>query len=354
MRILFDIGHPAHVHFFKHAIRLLQARHHDILITSRDKEFALELLNQLNLPHTPLSRLGKGGLFTLGKELIQRNFGLWRVVRRFKPDIMAAIGGICIAQVGFLTRVPSLVFYDTENARLQNALTYPFASQVIVPQCYETWLPKRRHLRYAGYHELAYLHPQYFTPDRNIALENGLSPQGDTFFLRLVSWQANHDIGEEALSTEMLGFLINQLQGRGKLLISSESPLPPKFQQYAYRGQVAQVHHVMGYCRLLLGESATMASEAAVLGVPALYIARTGRGYTNEQERKYQLVINIHDFNRDRIRAALDALLAHSLEHYQQLRRALLDSTIDVSRFIVNCLESYPTLSPQLGEVNHS
>jgi len=40
----------------------------------------------------------------------------------------------------------------------------------------------------------------------------------------------------------------------------------------------------MAYCRAFIGESATMASEAAVLGVPAVYAAETGRSYTDEQE----------------------------------------------------------------------
>ena len=43
---------------------------------------------------------------------------------------------------------------------------------------------------------------------------------------------------------------------------------------------------------LLYGESATMASEAAVLGVPAIYLDNTGRCYTREEEEKYGLVFN--------------------------------------------------------------
>ena len=33
-----------------------------------------------------------------------------------------------------------------------------------------------------------------------------------------------------------------------------------------------------------------MSSEAAVLGVPAVFIATTGRGYTDDEERRYGLV----------------------------------------------------------------
>ncbi len=342
MKVLFDIGHPAHVHFFRNPARLLAQRGHEILITSRHKEMTLELLDQLGLPHICLSRMGGGGLFSLGKELLQRNFALFRTVKRFRPDVMAAIGGVSIAQIGKVTGVPSLVFYDTENARLQNAITYPFASCVIVPRCYEAWVPKRRHIRYNGYHELSYLHPSRFNPDRTIALANGLSADGNTFFIRVVSWQASHDIGESGWNAELLRQVINKLEAHGKVLLSSEAQLPADLETRRYPGKVSEVHHVLAFCRACVGESATMASECAVLGVPAVYAAQTGRGYTNEQETRYHLVMNIRELNWSRLERALDALLAAAPDTWRSAREKLLADTIDVSAFVADCIETFP------------
>ena len=116
MNILFDIGHPAHVHFFRHPIRILREHGHNIVVTSRIKEFALELLDELGIQHIPLSKLGKGGLLSLASELIKRDLALWKVAKKNNIEIMAAIGGVSIAHVTRLTGIPSLVFYDTENA----------------------------------------------------------------------------------------------------------------------------------------------------------------------------------------------------------------------------------------------
>jgi len=342
MKILFDIGHPAHVHFFRYPARLLAQRGHEILITSRHKEMTLELLDQLGLPHVCLSRLGGGGLFSLGTELVRRNMALFRTVRRFRPDVMAAIGGVSIAQVGKITGIPSLVFYDTENARLQNAITYPFASCVIVPRCYETWVPKRRHIRYNGYHELSYLHPARFKPDRTIALANGVSAEGATFFIRIVSWQASHDIGENGWNAELLRQVIHKLTSCGKVLVSSEAPLPADLEKYRYRGKVSEVHHVLAFCRACVGESATMASECAVLGVPAIYAAQTGRGYTNEQEVRYHLVKNIRGLSWLSLERALDEMLAVSQDTWRSARDKLLADTIDVAAFVADCIEMFP------------
>jgi predicted glycosyltransferase len=344
MKILIDIGHPAHVHFFRHAISRLLGEGHEVLITSRDKEIAIQLLDGLCLPHKPLSRMGGGGIVALGKELLQRNWALFKEVRRFKPDVMAAIGGIFIAQVGFLTRTPSLVFYDTENATLQNALTYPFASLVLVPRCYGAWLPEKRHVRYPGYHELAYLHPDYFTPDRTIAEANGLAQEGDTFFVRVVSWQANHDLAERGWSPALLKRLVAKLAEQGKVLISAEGELDAELAPYCYDGDVNQVHHVLAFCRAFVGESATMASECAVLGTPAVYAANTGRGYTDEQEARYGLVRNVFQLEWELIADALDQLLSQPREHWSEARQQLLADTLDVTDFIVQSLLTFPRM----------
>jgi len=44
MKILIDIGHPAHVHFFKNFIWEMQKRGHEIKITAREKDVTFHLL----------------------------------------------------------------------------------------------------------------------------------------------------------------------------------------------------------------------------------------------------------------------------------------------------------------------
>lgn len=339
MKILIDINHPAHVHFFRNPIGLLQERGHEVMITSRNKEVAVPLLDEMNIEHVVLSsQKSGGGLSSLGRELIQRDAALYKVARRFQPNAMAAIGGTFVAHVGWLTGIPSLVFYDTENATLQNAITYPFARKVIVPRCYQAWTPKRT-VRYPGYHELSYLHPTRFAADPTLAEKNGLDPLRDNFFIRTVSWQANHDVGEAGWNEKLLFAATEYLSGLGKVHISSEAPLPRSLNQYAYRGKVSEVHHLMGHCRLFIGESATMASECAVLGVPAIYAAHTGRGYTDEQEARYGLVANIRELRWEDLKERINITLAVPAEDWQARRKKLIDETVDVAAFVVEMIE---------------
>lgn len=340
MRFLIDICHPADVHFFRHPVALLRERGHEVLVTSRVKDVAIPLMDSLGWQHMPLSTASSGKPLGILKELMLRDLAMYRVVREFRPHAMAANGGIFVAHTGFATRTPSLVFFDTETARMQNLLTYPFASQVVVPHCYKGWLPKHSQ-RYKGHHELSYLRPERFTPDSAIAQANGIDPKRDNFLIRLVAWQANHDIGEVGWSDALLKAVVSHLSRLGNVIISAEGRLPADLQPLAYRGDPLQLHHVMAHCRLLVGESATMTSEAASLGVPAIYAARTILGYTTEHERRYSLVRNIRTLQADTILPVIDEMLAEPSNTWSSRRRHLLDETIDVAGYAADLIEEY-------------
>ena len=327
-------------------MRILKEQGAEILVTARDKDVTTKILDELEIPYLELSKHEGGGVGALLKELIQRDYALYKVVKEFKPDVMASIGGTFIAHVGFLTRTTSVVFYDTENAKLQNLITYPLASFVVVPDCYEAWVPEKHHIRYPGYHELSYMAEEYFQPSKELAIANGLKDGADNFFIRIVSWDANHDIGEDGWSVKLLTEVTDYLSERGNVILSSEAELPGKLQQYAYQGKTSEIHHLMAFSRLFVGESATMASECAVMGVPSIYAAYTGRGYTNEQEKKYGLVRNLFEFNRENIIQTIDELLSKPVEDWHQLRDQLLNDTVDVARYVVDTLKD-PAASHQ-------
>lgn len=334
MKILVEVTHPAHAHFFKHPLELWWGQGHDLLVTSRTKDCTTGLLGRIGVEHLVLSSQSKSGMFSMVRELAVRNRALSRVVRKFKPDVLCGLGGTSAAQVGFATGRPSVVFYDTESARLQNLLTYPFATLVCVPECYTGRVPRRRTARYRGYHELSYLHPDYFAPDRDVALANGLSPRHETYLLRLVSWRASHDVGIKGWSVETLMAVVDFLSQRGKVLISAEGPLPAKLETLRYHGAPDQLHHVLAFSRLYVGESATMASEASMLGVPAIYAAPSYRGYVSDQERRYGFVRFVERPTQSSIVSAMAQLFEIPRERIAAEQARMLSEVVDVARFV--------------------
>ncbi len=345
MRILVDIGHPAHVHFYKNAIKELEAKGHEILVTARDKEVTVDLLEAYNIDHTVLSSMkkGKGNLINLIKEWIIRDYKLLHISRKFKPDILTGILNPSVAHVSWLLNKKSIIFNDTEHASFAQKITYPFSDVICTPSCYYKHVGKKQ-VKYDGYHELAYLHPNYFTPNPNTLNEIGLGEDEKFIIMRFVSWGASHDVGCTGLSLETKKKAVHELSKYGRVLISSEKVLDPEFEPYRISVPPEKMHDLLCYATLLYGESATMASECAVLGTHAIFCDFAGRGYTDEEEAKYNLVYNFKLDGKSQeksVKKAIELLHNSNLEDKaEEKRKRLLGDKIDVTSFILNFIKN--------------
>jgi predicted glycosyltransferase len=343
VRILIDILHPAHVHFFRNFHQEMSDRGHEMFITARDKDRSVELLRAYGLPYREISQQ-KGG-YGLAVEMGQRTTRLMAVMRAVQPDVMTGIMGPSIAVAGRLMRVPAVVFYDTEFAVQTNRVVFPLAHSVCTPDCYQAKV-RGRHRQYRGYHELAYLHPNRFQPDPARLTEFGVSPDEPYSIVRFVSWQAVHDRRELGLTAKQKLHLVEVLQRRGRVMVSSEAPLSGELAELQAHGPVEAIHHLIAHARLVVGESATMSSEAAVLGVPAVLIATTGRGYTDDEERRYGLVRHYTDTEYDMALSGIEDVLATPRSDWRAARQRLLDEKIDVTQWMVDYFEtSFPRAS---------
>ena len=328
MRILIDFNHPAHVHLFKNFIWEMQKKGHEFCLVARDKECTLRLLDAYGFKYT--KRRGyKGFKKFLG--MFQIDWMIYKLARKFKPDTMiGGVGNCYIAQVSWFLGIPSYIFDDTEHSTLQNWLTFPFATKIVTPFCYKLNLGKKQ-IRYEGYHELAYLHPKRYTPSKRII--NKLNIRGKYFIVRIVEWQATHDVGDHGFTDATQ--LVEQLSKYGRVLITSEKQLPKELEKYRIKLHPEEIYDLMAYCTLLIGESATMASECAVLGVPAIFISQTYRGYTDEEEEKYGLVFN-YKSQKEGIQKALELVKRKNLKkEWQSKRERLLKDKIDVTKFMI-------------------
>ncbi len=158
----------------------------------------------------------------------------------------------------------SLVFYDTEHATLQNSITYPFAERICTPDCYQDNIGPKQ-VRYPGYHELAYLHPDRFEADPSVLETVGVSESDSIVILRIVSWEAAHDVGEDGFDD--IRDVVQQLESTGaKVLITSEAPLPRELETNRASVPPHKMHDLMSFADLFIGEGSTMAAESAVLG----------------------------------------------------------------------------------------
>jgi predicted glycosyltransferase len=292
VKILFNIGHPAQVHLFRNPIRELERRGHQCKITTFAKDVSLYLLDAYGFEYEVVGE-EKPTLAAKALELFRVESRLYRIARSFRPDLLVGgVGNMYVAHVGKLLRKPSIAFDDTEHAKIGHCLMDPFVSVICTPSCYRGDIGPKQ-VRYNGYHELAYLHPNRFTPDPAVLTELGLA-EGDPFIIvRFVSWQASHDIGQHGIHDKV--GLVKALEQYGRVLITSEGALPPELQPYLIRVSPEKLHDLLYYATLYVGEGATTASECAMLGTHAIYVNSLGLGYIAEEDDKYHL---ISDFSR--------------------------------------------------------
>ncbi len=335
MNIFINISHPAHVHFFKNAIRILSEKGHNIITGARNKEFTIALLRAYGIRHLILTDKGEG-LFGLIKELLAQQLKISGIIKKSPIDIMLQIGGIFNAPVGRCSGIPTLAFSDTENDKWGNKLSFGLSRHVFSPTCFDHTVggPWKNQIHYPGYHELAYISPRY--------VPEPIKPE-NKFLIRFVGWGAGHDIGEKGLSDDQKTKIVNILRGCGSVYISSETPLPKGLRRFALKIHPSEIHDFMKTCKMIVGESATMASEAACLGIPAIFISNTGRGYTTEQDKKYALIKHYRISQWREIIQRLKLWAAEELnDEWQKRRWNMLKDKIDVTDWLVDLIENYP------------
>ena len=338
MRLLIDIGHPGHVHLFRPMAKELIKKGHIILFTCREKEFEIELLeaaelNYVSFGHHFKTRMGK--VYGLAKF----NLKMLQTAMKFKPDFFLSHGSIYAAQIAWLLRKPNISLEDSGNWE-QMRLYIPFTKYILTPnELKEELGPKQ--IRYHGYHELAYLHPNIFSPDKSIWNDLGLKENEAFALLRFVSWNATHDVGQGGLTMDTKLELIRILESKMKVFISAEGDLPAGLKNYQIKIRPEKMHDVLAMATLFVGEGATMASEAGVLGTPAIYVNSLERCY-NEDQEKYGTVFNFR--NSDGVIKKVKELISDPDLKAKTLkgREKMLRKKIDVTAFLVWFTENYP------------
>lgn len=316
---------------------------HSFLFTARKKEVSHDLLKAHNISFTDR---GTGSDSFIGKFLYlpKANWILYKEARKFKPDLFMSFSSPYAAQVSKLLGKPHIAFDDTEHAKLGRLMYRPFTDIVLSPDSYRGDKAKNQTL-FNGYMELLYLHPNRFTPDKTVIESLGVK-EGDKYVvLRFVSWNATHDAGHAGISLENKRKAVEAFSKSAKVFITSENTLPDDLEKYRVKIAPHQIHHVLAFASLFYGESATMASESAVLGTPAIYLDNEGRGYTDDLQKRYELVYNFTESAEDQlesIKKGQEILeLPDSKSTFLKKRQQLLKERDDVTAFVINYIKKY-------------
>jgi len=338
MNIIIDVNHPGHVHLFKNFAKIAQSEGWKVLFTAKDKEVTLDLLKAENLNYTCL---GKHYTGKIGKiySLLMHVFKLFWTALFFRTNVFLSHGSVPASWVAFLLRRKYIAFEDTGNME-QIRLYKPFAHAILTTESFKPNYGEIQ-IRYKGFHEIAYLHPKYFSPDKEIFNFLGINEGEKYFILRFISWGASHDVGQKGLQNSDKEQIVELLLKHGKVFISSEAKLPASLEKYKIKIPVDKMHDALAFAHFFVGEGATMASECAMLGTPAVYI-NSMLADTIDEQQDYGLLFH-HPTTKGLMDRINELLAIENLNQvWQEKRRKLLADKIDVTAFTFWFVKNFP------------
>ncbi len=345
-KILFHLGHPAHFHLFKFVIRQLELDGVPFVIVIKKKDVLEALVQSEGWDYYNVLPEGRANsILGLIKGQLLQNYRLYKICRKEKPTLLIGTS-VAISHIGKLLQIPSYNVNedDIEVVPLYGKLAYPWATRIIAPSCCRVGKYQYKKISYNGYHELAYLHPDRYHPNINIK-EKYLGGIDRYFLIRFSSLNAHHDSGVSGIDNATAQQLISVLEPYGHVFITSERPLSPDLEPFRLAIHPIDMHDVLAFSGLFIGDSQTMCAEAGVLGIPFIrYNDFVGKiSYLEELEVEYDLGKGIlPPNNRELLDLAANWVQDENLLIKKRHNRdKMLKSKIDTSSFLYEIINDF-------------
>lgn len=269
MRHLFFTNTPAHVHLYKHVVSQLRAEGHTVSVMARDYSCTTALLDWHDIDHTVYGPCGTTRWSLLGR-LPQHYIHIVRHAREFDPDAIFGMGAYA-AHAGALTRTPTVLLLDSEPTGLDHAVSMPFARTIVTPKAFRKNLGEN-HYVFEGFKECAYLHPEVYEPSTDVREHLDLASDERYVLVRFNAFGSHHDVGHGGFSADERHELIERLADHATVFVSDEGDdlhldsLPAR----PFDAHPGLLHDALAEASLLVADTQTMVTEAALVGTPAI------------------------------------------------------------------------------------
>ncbi len=349
MKYLFFFVHPSKFHVFRNTINFLINKGHTVkvLITSKDVLEDLVKTEDWDSENIfPNGRKMKGvpAYLSAAINTFRTVVRLSKRIQQDKYDLFITDDLLVIN--GWFKKIPTILLQDDDvTAVPESALLHKFTKHILTQSYSNMGKNEHKKIPMYSFKELGYLYPSKFIPDESVVKQ--FNPSfGDYFILRLVSLRSTHDTGKSGLTNEDVSRLIEILEEKGKVFITSERELPGKFEKYRISLPVDKIAHALYYAKILIADSQTMSAEAGVLGTPYIrYNDFVGKiSYLEDLEQNYKLGYGIKTKDKDQLFAKVQMLLTtdNLNDLWEEKRNKMLDDKIDLTDYMIWLFENYP------------
>jgi predicted glycosyltransferase len=347
--ILFFFVHPSKFHVFRSTINALKANGHNIDVVITSKDVLENLVKGEGWEYTNIFPEGRkmknvSPYISSAINLVKTIYRLFKYTKGKKYDLF--VTDDLLVYVGKLKGIPSIVFCDDDLAVVkQFFIILSMCDYCLAPKVTNLGKYNDRKIGFDSYKELAYLHPNYFSPNEKI-IQSFKGSYEKYFIVRLVSLRSYHDVGISGIDYNKAIRLVNLLSKYGKVYISAERPLEEELEPYRIHIPANDFKHVLSGAYLYVGDSQTMSSEAAVLGVPSYRINDfVGKiSIMEEKDKNYGLSKSFRTNQFDELIENLELCLQNDLfkTEMQERRKKMLCEKIDLTKFMIWFFENFP------------
>jgi predicted glycosyltransferase len=349
MRCLILVNTPAHAHLYRNLVPRLRVRGHEVRLLARDYACTLDLLDYFDLPYRSYGAC-ETSRWSLFRRLPRHFVNVAREARQFGPDVVFGMGSYA-AVAGATTGGTTVLVLDSEPTSLDHAVSRPAADAFLTPAAFRKDLGDR-HYVFEGFKECAYLHPSVYTPED---VRDALGVGDDRYcIVRLNAFGSHHDVSEGGFSTDQRRRLVSALAEHCTVLVSDEGEdlaldsLPAR----PFDLHPARLHDALHGAALLVADTQTMVTEAALLGTPAVrsnsFVGDDDMGNFLELERR-GLVENVDEFEAVVEWATMLAADPDATERWRRRRDDYAADLVDLTSVLVRAAEETPDLDAVSG-----
>jgi predicted glycosyltransferase len=340
MRVGIFTNTPAHVHLYRNAIAELEERGHETVVFARDDGCALDLLEYFGINHYRYASRDttKRNLFL---QLPSHLRNIYRILRKEELDLVFGMG-LYSAFAGAVSGTPAISVTDSEPMAWRHVAMSPFVEAFLTPDAVTQNLGSK-HYAFTGLKETAYLHPDVYTSTGTVREELGV---GDDPFVivRFNAFNGHHDVGRRGFTPDQKAELITRLDEHATVFVSDETGVLDFDASAArpYDAHPALMHEALAEAELLIADTQTMITEAALLGTPGIrsnsFVGDDDMGNFKALERA-GLVYNFSEF--ESVVSTAEELLARddTAETWEERRQEFLSDKCNLTALIVELVE---------------
>ncbi len=339
MNYLIELSHPKHYYQFKSIIHFLQSDStNKVHIIARDKDVLLKILEDEKSKFEVFGKHGKS-IFSKLTLLPRLLVSYYLLLKKKKINVVISKASPYAAILCPFLNIKTIIFPDSEIVKITNKLVVPRSTRVITPNSYALDYGLK-HKRVQGLFEDCYLHPEVFIPNEKVVKELRFDLTKPFFILRFIAWNANHDINNYGFKKHEKVLLVEHLKQYGNVYVSGEAELPEELKEYKISIPPSEIHHVLHFATMYIGDSQTMATEAALLGTPTIrynsFVGENDMSNFKLLENEYNLMRNVSTF--ENVLQVMSAFLANNnnKEEWIEKRKLYYQKNESINQQILN------------------